>query len=129
MDYLPHILIALFLLMLGFQFLAGLSMRRQEGEPLPHLGDLLDDHRAERGRLLFYFYSERCGACRPMSPIIEALAEEFPGQVFKIDIDDRPGLARAFRIMGTPTGVGSRDGVIERVLVGAAKEARLRELL
>lgn len=53
-----------------------------------------------------------CGPCRTLSPRLAQVSEAYVGQVdvWKINADEEPELARALRIMGIPTLLLFRDG-------------------
>lgn len=67
--------------------------------------------------ILLYFYSERCGACKVMSPIIDSIREI---EVKKIDVFSKEGstLAKELNIMATPTTILVIKGEIKDVLIG-----------
>lgn len=53
-----------------------------------------------------------CGPCRTLSPRLTQVGEAYAGQVdvWKINADEAPELARALNIMGIPTLLMFRDG-------------------
>lgn len=54
---------------------------------------------------LIDFHAKWCGPCKTLSPIIDQLADEYNGQVdiYKVDVDSEPELARYFNIRSVPT--------------------------
>ncbi|MCS6828776.1 MAG: thioredoxin [Caldilinea sp.] len=54
-----------------------------------------------------------CGPCRTLSPRLEKVAESFAGQVdlWKLNADEAPELARELGVMGIPTLIFYRNGV------------------
>ncbi len=82
-----------------------------------------------RGRSsgLVYFFSPGCGACSSMTPQIEDLARKNPG-VRAVDISRDMQSARAFGILGTPSLVVLRDGLVADVRIGPIGGAELRQL-
>jgi len=128
MEYLPFLFIAIGVAFMLFQWRAVFSARRQRGKAAPPLSDLLEPDMDPAGPLLFYFYSEQCGPCRRMGPVIDRLAAE-RGGVVKVDVQAHPDAARRFGVMGTPTLVVVVGGRIERVVPGSVSERRLGELL
>lgn len=97
--------------------------RRQRGEPAP----------AEAaGRSLptvYYFHHPRCAPCRSLTPRIDALSAQHPGQVLKVDIAQQAELAAAFHVRATPTTLLVKDGRVEEVLLGPQSAKRLEALL
>lgn len=89
------------------------------------------------------FYADWCGPCHQIAPVLDALATEHEGWVrfAKVNVDEEPELARAYRVStipamllfdsGAPTAwsVGPKPGyVLEKELglsrlVSAAKKA------
>ncbi len=51
------------------------------------------------------FYTQWCGACKTMSPLLDKLAQKFENQidVIKIDITKSDALASALNIQSVPT--------------------------
>jgi thioredoxin 1 len=54
--------------------------------------------------VLIDFHATWCGPCRQVAPIVDAIANEHPEYtVVKVDVDQAPGIAQQFGIMGVPT--------------------------
>ena len=79
---------------------------------------------AEGKPLVLDFWATWCGPCRMIAPIIEALAEEYAGQVNigKVDVEDEgaEGLVSKFKIRNVPTVLFIKDGQMVDKIVGAA---------
>ena len=71
-----------------------------------------------------------CGPCRALSPVLDKLASEYEGKVKvgKINIDDEPELAQAFRARSIPMVVGMKGEDVQDVVMGFQGEPPLREL-
>lgn len=71
-----------------------------------------------------------CGPCRSLAPVLEKLASEYEGQVkvVKINIDEEPELAQAFRVQSIPVVIGMVDGEVKDMQVGFRGEAPLRKM-
>ena len=68
-----------------------------------------------------------CGPCRMVSPIVERMAEKYPGRlkVAKVNVDDSPSVARQYDAMSIPTLLLIKDGQVVDRLVGAVPEPQL----
>jgi thioredoxin 1 len=103
-------------------------VRRMEDRPAPDIKSLFGDDVARHDRLLVYFFSDRCPACRTVTPVVESLAKTHDN-VLKINTGAHAEAAHQFAIIGTPTVVLVDHNRIAKVLVGASSEKRIRALL
>ena len=80
--------------------------------------------------VLIDFWATWCGPCRMIAPVIQEVAEEREDiKVCKINVDEEPELANAFRIMSIPTlGVMEQGKEKTRALGARPKEAVLEML-
>ena len=75
-------------------------------------------------------YADWCGPCRMMAPIFEQVAAEYPDVKFaKLNVDDEPGLAMAFKAQSIPMLAFVKDGVFADVSVGLITADKLRKLV
>ena len=80
--------------------------------------------------VLIDFYADWCGPCQMVGPIIHEIAEERDDiKVGKINVDEQPELAAAFRVQSIPMLVVVKDGKIANQSVGAMPKAQILELL
>ncbi|MBM3995997.1 MAG: tetratricopeptide repeat protein [Planctomycetes bacterium] len=75
------------------------------------------------------FWAPRCPPCRVLGPILERMTDERKGEVLlaKVDVDEEPGLASAFRVHGIPHVVAIRNGRGIVYFTGLIDEASLNE--
>lgn len=81
--------------------------------------------------VLVDFWASWCGPCKTVSPMLEALAEEYAGRlnIVKIDVDEAPELAARFGVRGVPTLMLFLGGNVEASKVGAMPRAQLAAFL
>ena len=81
--------------------------------------------------VLIDFWADWCGPCKMLAPTIAGIADEYAGKVKvgKINVDEEPELAAAFRINSIPTVVLMRDGKVENLVVGYCPKERLTAML
>lgn len=82
-------------------------------------------------KVLIDFFANWCGPCRMVGPIVEEIASEHPEfKVCKINVDEEPDLANAFKVMSIPALFVVENGKIVDKTVGAMpKQAILSMLL
>ncbi|SDU76546.1 thioredoxin [Jiangella alkaliphila] len=91
-----------------------------------------DDVTASRGPVVVEFYATWCGACRRMTPVLDAVAAELAGQVefVKVNVDEATELVSRYDVRSTPTLLVFKDGSpIGAPLVGAYPEVTVREAI
>jgi thioredoxin 1 len=122
------IVVAIVALFIGLQLFMVLKMKFKKGKKAPSL-DGKAGRMVENGdKLLFYFYSPGCRACKPMTPFIKNMAKR-DKKVFPVDISQDMSTAQKFGVMGTPSTVVVETGKIVEFLVGFQSEDRVRGLL
>lgn len=75
------------------------------------------------------FWATWCGPCKKIAPDIEALAEEFEGQVIvgKCDVDENDDLTSRFGVRNIPTVLFIKNGEVVDKQVGAAPKSTFVE--
>jgi len=75
------------------------------------------------------FYATWCGPCKMITPIFEELAKEYSGKVkfAKVDIDESPNLASAYKVRGVPTMMFFKKGQLNSTIVGAQPKTKISE--
>ncbi len=81
--------------------------------------------------VLLDFWAGWCGPCSLLSPIVEEIADEYDGQVKvgKVNVDEQPELAAAFRVDNIPLLVLVKDGVIQSQSVGYRSKEDVLEFI
>jgi putative thioredoxin len=72
-----------------------------------------------------------CGPCTTLGPLLEKVVAETGGKavLVKVDIDENPGIAQAFRVQSIPMVVGFKDGQPVDAFMGAQGEHEVREFV
>ena len=104
-------------LMVGMNVFVQFRARAMKGKPLPELPGKLGSSILKARSGLVYFFSPSCAACRTITPRIKDLARN-NNNVFVIDVTDHLDLARAMRVMATPSTVEVASGRVIDVHVG-----------
>jgi thioredoxin 1 len=105
-------------LFIGLQLAVFLRARAMKGKALPPVPGPLGERLAKAGRGLIYFFSPGCAACRPLTPKLQAMSRANP-RVHVVDVSHHMEIARALRVMGTPSLVEIEGGKIVGYHVGA----------
>ena len=80
--------------------------------------------------VLLDFWASWCGPCRMVSPIVDEIAAENPDKkVGKVNVDEEPALAQAFRVQSIPMLVLLRDNAVVAAAVGAQSKEQLEQKL
>lgn len=81
------------------------------------------------GPVVVDFYAQWCGPCQLLKPMLESLSQEYDFLLAKVDIDQNPQLAQAFRVEGVPDVRLISDGQVHPWFVGVLAEADIRKRL
>jgi putative thioredoxin len=72
-----------------------------------------------------------CGPCKTLGPILERVVGDTDGRVVltKVNVDDNPQVAAAFRVQGIPAVYALKDGKVVDGFVGAQGEPAVRQFV
>ena len=71
-----------------------------------------------------------CGPCKTLGPIVEKFADEYSDtvKVGKVNVDDEPELAQAFKVQSIPMLVTLQGDEVQDHQIGFAGEESVREM-
>ena len=77
------------------------------------------------------FWASWCGPCRMLAPVIAEIAEEYAGtvKVGKVNVDEEPELAAAFKVESIPLVVVVKDGAVTAGAVGYRSKEDILEMI
>lgn len=77
------------------------------------------------------FWADWCGPCKMQTPALEALDEEYDGQIkfASLDVDQNKKIAERFQIMSIPALVIFKNGQPAEKVVGFHPQAALKKYL
>jgi thioredoxin 1 len=81
--------------------------------------------------VLLDFWASWCGPCRMVGPIVEQVAEETVNtvKVGKVNVDEEPELAQAYKVMSIPTLIVIKDGKVVNNAVGVQSKQALLSMV
>lgn len=81
--------------------------------------------------VLVDFYADWCGPCRMMAPHVAELARTQEGKLIvgKLNVDENPDLAAAYRVMSIPTLILFKNGQPAGRLVGYQEPEEILEMV
>jgi thioredoxin 1 len=128
METILYIVLAIAGLFVVMQLYIRLSALFKKGKVINGVkGKLGKDIQSGR-KLLVYFYTNSCAACKPMTPVIDRLKKEFKN-IHKINLTTDMDIGRAFGVMGTPATILVEEQKIKSFNLGARTESFLRNLI
>ncbi len=85
----------------------------------------------EPGAVLVDFWSETCGYCKMMEPLLHKLAKEFSGmlKVVSVNVSEAQQVAARHGIQGVPSFALYKGGRMIRMQPGAMNELQFRQWL
>jgi thioredoxin 1 len=80
--------------------------------------------------VLIDLYADWCAPCKMLAPILEEIADEHPEyKVCKINVDESPSIAAAFRASSIPMLVVVKDSKVSNYSVGYMEKADILKML
>jgi thioredoxin 1 len=123
-----YIILAIVGFIIFMQLFVRLSTYFKKGKEISGIGGELGRKINSGEKLLVYFFSPACGACRPVTPIIDKMKKE-NSNVYKIDVSQKPEIGRGFGVMGTPATIVVENKKISQYILGSRTESFIRKLI
>ena len=76
----------------------------KKGKTIPPFSGELGNRIQKGEKLLLYFYTPSCGACKSMTPVIDKMKEEV-NNIYKINLSRDYDIGKIFGVMGTPATI------------------------
>ena len=80
--------------------------------------------------LVLYFYTDWCGPCKQIAPIIEDLSTSYISiPIMKIDVDESTSLAAEHQVTSIPTLIFFKDGEYYKRINGTSSKLEISVLM
>jgi len=124
-------LLLIVLVIVGFfvmmRVMVWVSGKLKKGKKIPPFSGELGKRIQKGEKLLLYFYSPSCGACKTMTPVVEEMMEK-KDNIYKINLTKDFNIGKIFGIMGTPATIVVNESKIDQYILGARSKQFLLEL-
>jgi thioredoxin 1 len=118
-------IVGFFVLMRLFVWVSG---KMKHGKKVPVFSGEIGERIQKGEKLLLYFYSPSCGACKSMTPVIDEMKSE-KNNIYKINLTREYNIGQKFGVLGTPATIIVNDSKIDQYILGARSEKFLRGLV
>lgn len=83
-----------------------------------------------KGKSVVDFFATWCGPCKMLSPIVDAVSEQYDDiSFYKVDIDKEMDIAMKYKIMSVPTLIVFENGEAVGKSIGLISGDELADLL
>ena len=118
MDTLLIIVLAFVGFFMIMRLMVWVSGKLKKGKKIPPFSGEIGERIQKGEKLLLYFYSPSCGACKAMTPVVEDMMNK-KDNVYKINLAKDYDIGKIFGIMGTPATIVVNDLKIDQYILGA----------
>jgi thioredoxin 1 len=123
-----YVILTIIGIILIFQLSVRLKGWFRKGKPAPKVSGQLGRHISKGEKIIAYFYSPTCRACKTQENYWPAIQQKF-GNIVRINVAKDKDIAHAFGIMGTPTTVIIDRGIIRDYFVGITSPNKILKSL
>jgi thioredoxin 1 len=127
MDTLLIIVLAFVGFFVFMRTLVWVNGKLKMGKKIEPFSGEIGDRIGKGEKLLLYFYTPSCGACKAMTPVVEEMMKE-KKNVYKINLTKDYNIGKIFGVMGTPATIVVSDSKIDQYILGARSKKFLLEL-
>ncbi len=99
----------------------------KKGKKIPPFSGEIGEKIQKGDKLLLYFYTPSCGACRAMTPVVDEMMKE-KNNVYKINLAKDFSIGKIIGVMGTPATVVVNESKIDQFILGARSKKFLIDL-
>ena len=81
--------------------------------------------------VLVDFWTEWCGPCKVIAPVVEELATDYKGKIKfgKVNVDDNNMVASEYGVRSIPTLLIFKNGSVVNQIVGAVPKEKITDIL
>jgi thioredoxin 1 len=128
MNGIIYIIVGVIAIFVLLQFLVRFRGWQKRGKAAPDVGGPLGKAIKNGKKLVAYFYSPTCRACKTQETYLPK-SEGNSNIIYRINAAKDAKTAAAFGVMGTPTTVVIENGIIKNYFVGITSGRKIRESL
>ena len=129
METAYYVVIAIIGFFVVLRLLTWINGKLKKGKTVPPFSGEIGRRIQAGERLLLYFYTPSCGACKAMTPVIDEMRQKSKN-VYKINLarENERKIGQAFGVMGTPATVLVENARIDNFILGARSKKFLNAL-
>jgi len=109
------------------RLLVWVNGKLKKGKKIPPFTGEIGERIQKGDKLLLYFYTPSCGACKAMTPVVDEMMNE-KKNVYKINLTKDYNIGKIFGVMGTPATIVVNESKIDQYILGARSKKFLIEL-
>ncbi len=128
MNNFLYILLGIIFILILLRLLVKIRVWTKKGRAASPVGGQLGKYIQKGEKVIAYFYSPTCNACKTQEKYFPRIQEKFQN-IIRINAAKDRNTAVAFGVMGTPTTIIIENGKIKDYFVGIAQPNKILESL